>query len=103
LKKIDVYQTSPFGEVATSVWKSDVYFAAAFDVGGVTRLSFHRLDMKDGITWDEVQQLKHDCGYGDKDAMEFYPADDAVINTGNIRHIFIFDKPIPLVWRNAKL
>jgi len=104
LIKVDDIQFSPMGEKAIAVWRDDLFFCAAFDVGGCIRLSFHRHDLTDGITWDEVQEIKRGCGYGDNDALECFPADDAVMNTGNIRHIFIFDKPIPLVWRrDAKL
>lgn len=28
----------------------------------------------DGISWEELQQIKQECGYGEWDAVEVYPA-----------------------------
>ena len=92
MKKIDVTQFSYFGEKAIGVWQDETYYAAAYQDGGAIRLDFLRQDLKDGITWDEVQKIKSACGYGDNDALELFPSDDAVINTGNIRHIFIYKR-----------
>ena len=55
--------------------------------------------MKDGITWDEIQRIKDECGFEDKDAIEFYPAKSNVLNNGNFRHIYIFDEQLPLIRR----
>lgn len=52
----------------------------------------------DGISWDELQQIKRECGYGDADAVEVYPADDDVVNVANMRHLWIMDQPLNFKW-----
>ena len=99
MRETGVLWTSYFGELSIGAWESDVYKAAAFKDRNAIRLDIFRKDMKDGITWDELQAIKAACGYGDRDAVEFYPADDAVINTGNYRHLYIFDEKLPLIRR----
>lgn len=90
---------SYFGEHSIGVWEDDTYFAAAFKEGDIIRLDLHRKDNKDGITWDEIQRIKDLCGFEDKDAIEFYPAKNDVLNNGNFRHIYIFNEKLPLIRR----
>jgi len=56
---------------------------------------------EDGITWDELQQIKRECGYGDCDAVEVYPADADMVNVAAMRHLWVMDAPIPFAWRRA--
>ena len=71
---------------------------------GVIRLSVNRTligrdgDWADGITWDDLQQIKRDCGYGDSYAIEIYPQDSAVVNVANIRHLWILPAPLNIGW-----
>ena len=44
-------------------------------------------------------EIKDKFGYGDKDGIELYPATDAVLNTANLRHLYIFDHHLGLVRR----
>lgn len=92
MNKLDVILNSYFCEKSIGVWRDETYLASAYQDGDAIRLDFFRHDLKDGITWDEVQRIKAACGYGEWDAMELFPSDDAVINTGNIRHIFIYKR-----------
>lgn len=55
----------------------------------------------DGISWDELQQIKRECGYGDADAVEVYPSDDNVVNVANMRHLWIMAEPLQFSWRKA--
>lgn len=55
----------------------------------------------DGISWDELQQIKFECGYGNHDAVEVYPRDADVVNVANMRHLWIMrDGSLPFAWRN---
>ena len=47
---------------------------------------------KDGITWDELQEIKDQCGFKDKWLCEYYPPKDKVVNIANIRHLWVLDK-----------
>lgn len=91
---------SYFGEQSVGIWESKLYKVYAFNDGGAIRLDIERKDKKDGITWDELQQIKTDCGFGDLDAIEFYPKNSDVINTGNLRHLYVFSEPLALIRRN---
>lgn len=77
------------------------------DAPAVVRLTVNRSAIKDdaswedGITWDELQQVKRECGYGDKDAVEVYPRDSDVVNVSNMRHLWVLDDMAALdfAWR----
>lgn len=60
---------------------------------------------QDGIAWEELQRLKRECGYGDADAIEVFPADADVVNVANMRHMWVMADPVACAWRktpNAK-
>lgn len=50
------------------------------------------------ITWDELMQLKRECGRGDRDALELFPADADVVNVANMRHLFFPPEPVAFKW-----
>lgn len=88
------------------VWRSRDFFVQVYLDKGVERLSVMRTaitgnDWEDNITWEEMQRLKAECGRGDYDAVEIYPADKDVVNVANMRHIFVLPQPFPLTWRNV--
>lgn len=74
----------------------------------VVRMSVNRTEIntthrrfKDGITWDELQRVKREVGFGQCDAVEVFPKDTDIVNVANIRHLFVFTKnPFFLAWRN---
>lgn len=63
----------------------------------ICRLTVNRTEMgrdgrwRDGITWDELQDLKRQAGYGEAMAVEVYPPDSEVVNVANMRHLWIVD------------
>lgn len=78
------------------IWRSKKYLVIVWKVPAGKKLSISRQEWdskerryKDGITWDEIMEIKHDIGMGNKTGIEFFPADDEVINLGNVRHIWI--------------
>ena len=101
MRHIDSRQKSVFGEDAIGVWMDDDYYAAVFQEDGAVRLDIVRHDLRGGLTWDDLRQIKNACGFGDKDAIEFYPKESSVINTGNVRHLYIFDQDLPIIRRPA--
>lgn len=56
---------------------------------------------RDGITWDDLQRLKRECGYGDADAIEVFPADADVVNVANMRHLWVMADPVACAWRKT--
>ena len=79
--------------------ESEKFYAAIIQDRDAIRLDVVKKDFTDGITWDELQEIKRDCGFGDKDAIEFYPKDIDVFNTGNVRHLFVIDNDMGLIRR----
>lgn len=81
------------------VWASKTHMVQAYNdgTGAVLRLTVNRLERGadgqwlDGITWDELQRIKSECGFGHMEAVEFYPADADVVNVSNMRHLWILE------------
>jgi hypothetical protein len=94
-EKINSY----FYEPSIAIWESEEFKVYAFQDGKAVRLDIERTDGLDGITWDELQRIKNDCGFSDCDAVEFYPSESDVINTGNLRHLYVFFEKLPLIRR----
>src|SRR4051812_17721121 len=79
------------------LWRSRDFLVQEFaEHDGMIRLSVNRTAVSNSggwsqdITWDELQSLKHQCGYGDNDAVEIYPRNDDLVNVANMRHLFIY-------------
>lgn len=89
----------------TRVLRSRDFMCQVFEYpDGTVRLSINRADLngegtwKDGITWDELQDLKREAGFGHRHAYEVYPADEAIIYDANMRHLFLPSCDIPPSW-----
>lgn len=92
------------GTSRVRVWRSRHYLVQEFS-GTPARLSVNRTDIEittgewtAGITWDELMEVKRQCGYGDKWAVEIFPADQSVVNVANIRHLWILDAAPDYAW-----
>lgn len=88
------------------VLRSSEFIVQEFHENDVTRLSVNRTHVDpatmrwvDGITWEELQQVKAECGYGDREAVEVYPPDRDVVNVGNLRHLWVLPDLVPFAWR----
>jgi len=88
------------------VYLSAHFLALIYPDDNYTRISICRTsrmedqsDWQDNISWEEIQKIKSECGYGQMDAMEIYPRDSDVVNVANLRHIWVSKKPIPCAWR----
>jgi len=101
--------------IATSrilrVWRSRDFLVQEYAEPApvLVRLSVLRttLDPKagrwvDGITWDELQQIKAECGYADHDALELYPMAADVVNVANLRHLWVMREPVAFAWRSGR-
>jgi hypothetical protein len=70
----------------------------------IGRLSINHCELnsaggwKDGITWDELQELKRKAGYGENWAVECFPPDVQLVNVANIRHLWIMTVPLGFGW-----
>lgn len=73
----------------------------------LVRLSVNRTSMTgdrwtDNISWDELQDIKAQCGYALHDAVEVYPPAGNVVNVANIRHLWVLRERLPFAWRASR-
>ena len=93
-----------------AVWRSRRFLVQAFGEGdGIVRLSVNRTEwdektgrFREDISWDALQALKAEAGYPNHWAVEVYPADTAVVNVANMRHLWLLPEAPSFAW-NAKL
>lgn len=88
------------------IWRSRKYLVQIFqEKDGVKRLSINRTTVNskgrwdDGLSWDELQQIKSQIGLGSKYAIEIFPKDEDVVNVANMRHIWVLPEPLEIGWR----
>ena len=81
-------------------WRNKNYLVYLYHDREFLRLCVQRTTIKDdgsfddGISWDRIQQIKSAVGFGDYWGLEVFPADKALVNVSNIRHIWLFkDRP----------
>jgi hypothetical protein len=90
-----------------TVMRSREFLVQIFKEPSGLRLSVNRTTLGDNgrwlenITWDDLQDLKRQAGYGDAYAVEVYPPDEDVVNVASMRHLWIMEKPLPIGWRKA--
>lgn len=87
-----------------AVFRSRHFLIQVFDEGEVKRISVNRtihngVSWDENISWDELQLLKSQIGYGNFYAVEIYPAEDEVVNVANMRHLWILKEAPPFAWR----
>lgn len=93
---------------ALSVWRSKEFFVVVFDENGRTRITVNRTmidgsgEWMDGISWEELQRIKNEVGFADRDAVEVYPKDGDEVNVANMRHLWVLDEDCPFAWRKNK-
>lgn len=52
----------------------------------------------DGITWDELQEIKKSVGLDKYWGVEIYPPEKSVVNVANMRHIFLYETKPTCAW-----
>lgn len=91
------------------VWRSKTLLVQGYtELNGILRLSICRTQIDgrgmwlDGLTWDDLQRVKRECGFGDREAVEVYPADEDVVNVANLRHLWLLPEPLTFSWRRLR-
>lgn len=91
------------------VWRSRDYLVQEFDAPApaFVRLSVNRTELRgdrwgDNMTWDELQDIKAQCGYRMADAVEIYPSVGDVVNVANMRHLWVLREPVSFAWRRGR-
>lgn len=97
----------PFdAEPPAEVWRSSRFLVQVYNLegagGALCRLSIMRVDRQDGITWDELQELKRQAGRGSAPAVEYFPPDRELVNRANMRHLVVLAAAPAWSWRPAR-
>jgi len=84
------------------VWLSRAFLVQLCREGEHVRMTVNRVKRelgawRDGISWEQIMQLKRECGRGDVCAVELFPPDDCVVNVANMRHLWLVEPP-PFMW-----
>lgn len=90
-------------------WRSKKYLVQMWDESNseyptLKRLSVCRVLLaenghwQDQLTWDELQSIKREIGFGDWYAIEIYPRDVDVVNVANFRHLWLLENPLRIGW-----
>lgn len=91
------------------VWQSREYLATLWvEVNGQRRLTVNRtqLDRKsgswrEGVSWDALQLVKSQCGFGDWWAVEVYPPDAHVVDVAAMRHLWLLPGEPEFGWKRG--
>lgn len=87
------YSSHP--EDRIGVWRNKKFSVILWKVPAGEKMTISRNEWdsktrryEDGITWDEIQEIKRELGYGERTGVEFFPPDSELINIANVRHIW---------------
>lgn len=97
----------PGSKTPVKAWRSNRYMVQMYEEGNryfpvLIRLSICRVRLnsegrwKDGLTWDELQAIKSEIGFGEWYGVEVFPADKDVVNVANFRHLWLLPSPLPI-------
>ncbi|MDN3525677.1 hypothetical protein QWY79_10420 [Halomonas sabkhae] len=101
-----MWPSDAWQEHRLNVWISCEYLVQVFDEhDGIIRLSINDVMLEedgwaDGMTWDELMEIKRQCGYADRPAVEIYPDDDNIVNVANMRHLWLLPEAPAFMWRD---
>ena len=88
------------------VYRNNKFLVQIFNDNNWIRISINRTIIGnnghwvDDITWDELQIIKSQIGYGNFMAVEIYPKDKDIVNVANMRHLWIINDKTELGWRS---
>jgi hypothetical protein len=91
----------------TGVWRSHAFLVQRREYFGTVTLAVQRTKVGAdrrwlaGITWDDLQWVKAQCGYADACAVEVFPPERFVINGTNVRHIHILSEIPAYCWTDG--
>lgn len=91
-----------------AVWRSRLYLVQLFAVEQdekMRRLTVNRSNLneagewEEGITWDQLQEIKDACGFGDWWGHELYPPQHKVVRVSNMRHLWLSREAPNFGWK----
>lgn len=98
-----------WASLPVEVWRSRQFLVMLYDQDGYERLSVCRAalapggaDWAEGISWEDLQQVKAECGRWDCWVVEVFPPDAQIVNVANMRHLWILKEPPPYGWKEEE-
>ena len=95
------WPTHCFDPYRIEVWKSRRHLVQVFSESSeILRVSVNTVvagkadKWVDGITWEELMEIKRQIGRGHEYAVEVLPRDKDIVNVANIRHFWILPEPV---------
>lgn len=109
LTPIPMSEFPPMSLLPIKAWRSKKYMVQLWDepnplYPALKRLSVSRVRLaknghwQDQLTWDELQSIKREVGFGNWYAIEIYPRDVDIVNVANFRHLWLLEKPLHIGW-----
>lgn len=87
-------------------YRNNAFLVQVFPEDKLPRISINKTEFNeagdrwnDGITWDEIQEIKNRVGFKDMCAVEIYPPQEHLVDVANIRHIWILPDLPDFMWR----
>jgi hypothetical protein len=93
----------------THVWHSKKFLVQMFDETPFQGIDTRRISVcrvtllesgrwEEGISWEELMQIKREIGFGDWYGLEIFPRDADIVNVANMRHLWLLAVPLNLGW-----
>jgi len=110
----DQWPKLPWIKKPDKVFRSRRYIVQVFrEDKGLVRISVNRAEVepcpdppgwrfRDGISWDQLQEIKNAVGFENHDAVEIYPSKFDEVNVANMRHVWVCPGPVWFAWRNPE-
>jgi hypothetical protein len=107
---VKLWPVAPFTEAAErrGVMRSRKFLVQLFWDAGALRMSVNRTEWderrrswREDISWDDLQRLKAEAGYGGRWMVEMFPPDSAVVNVANMRHLWLLDRMPDFGWNRT--
>ena len=88
------------------VWRNNRYLVQVYAQNDcLVRLSICQAKLNadgsrwlDGLTWEDLQWVKNSVGFANNCAVEIFPPKKDVVDVANMRHLFVFEKPLACMW-----
>ena len=64
----------------------------------INRIKRNQHGWLENISWDDLNSIKQELGYGDWWGIEIYPEDAKLVNVANLRHLWILPKRLNIGW-----
>ncbi|MBI4692744.1 MAG: hypothetical protein HY749_01840 [Gammaproteobacteria bacterium] len=102
-------ESEPRDPSLVGVWAGDSVLVMAHQEGDAVRLAMLSTELDgaalastDAYSFDELQQIKREVGYGDRCAVEIYPADADIVGGPAARHLWVLPPGHRIRWgRNS--